>query len=66
MGKVYKDFFNHVYCNNIFTRDRSGFMPSDSDIFVIVVSFLGISSYFDGSSTLKVGSAFLDIFVGVW
>ena len=40
-------------------------MPSDSDIFVIVVSFLGISSYFDGSSTLKVGSAFLDIFVGV-
>ena len=41
LGKIFerlmcKDLFNHFYCNNLFTKNQSGFMPGDSCIFQLL------------------------------
>ena len=66
---IYKDLFNHFYCNNLFTKNQSGFMPGDSCIFQLLSIVHEINSSLDCNPTIDVRGVFLDIskaFDKVW
>ena len=48
---VYKDLFNHLHCNNLFTKNQSGFMPGDSCIFQLLSIVHEINSSLDCNPT---------------
>ena len=58
---IYKDLFNHFYCNNLFTKNQSGFMPGDSCIFQLLSIVHEINSFFDCNPTIDIRGVFLDI-----
>ena len=58
---IYKDLFNHFYCNNLFTENQSGFMPGDSCIFQLLSIVHEINSSLDCNPTIDVRGVFLDI-----
>ena len=58
---IYKDLFNHFYCNNLFTKNQSCFMPGDSCIFQLLSNDHGINSFLDCNPTIDVRGVFLDI-----
>ena len=66
---IYKDLFNHFYCNNLFTQNQSGFMPGDSRILQSLSIVHEINSSLDFNPTIDVRGVFLDIsnaFDKVW
>ena len=73
-GKIYerllkKDLLNHFYCNNLFTKNQSSFMPGDSCTFQLLFIVHEINSSFDCAPTIDVKGVFLDIskaFDKVW
>ena len=48
---IYKDLFNHLHCNNLFTKNQSGFMPGDSCIFQLLSIVHEINSSLDCNPT---------------
>ena len=66
---IYKELFNHFYCNNLFTKNQSGVMPDDSCIFHSLSIVPKINSSFDCNPVIDVRGVFLDIsktFDKVW
>ena len=66
---IYKDLFNNFHCNNLFTKNKSGFMPGDSYIFQLLLFVYEINFSLDCNPTTDVRSLFLDIskaFDKVW
>ena len=66
---IYKDLFNHFYCNNLFTKNQSGFIPGYSCIFQLLSIVYEINSSLDCNPTKHVRVVFLDIskaFDKVW
>ena len=66
LGKIFKrimhkDLYNHFYCNNLFTKNQSGFMPGDSSIFQLLSVVHEINSSLDCNPTIDVRGVFLDI-----
>ena len=58
---IYKDLFNHFYCNNLFTKNQSAFMSADSCIFQLLSIIYEINSSLDCNPTIDVRGVFLDI-----
>ena len=58
---IYRDLFNHFYCNNLFTKNQSGFMPGDSCIFQLLSIVHEIDSSLDCNPAIDVRGVFLDI-----
>ena len=67
---IYKDLFNHFYCNKLLTKNQSGFMPDDSYILQLLSIVHEINSFFFSCNpTIDVRGVFLDIskaFDKVW
>ena len=66
---IYKDLFNHFYCNNLFTKNQSAFMSGDFCIFQLLSIIYEINSSLDCNPTIDVRGVFLDIskaFDKVW
>ena len=66
---IYKDLFNKFYCNNVFTKNQSGFIPGDSWIFQLLSIVHGINSSLDCNPIIDARGIFLDIakaFEKVW
>ena len=59
---IYKHLFNRFYCNNLFTKNQSGFMPGDCEIFQLLLIVHKINSSLDCNPTTDVRDVFLDIF----
>ena len=57
---IYKDLLNHFYCNNLFAKDKSGFMLGSS----CILQFLSIDHEtnfsLDCNPTIDVRGVFLD------
>ena len=65
---MYRDLFNHFYCNTLYTKNRSCFMPGDSWILKLLSIVHEVNPSFDCNPTIDVRGLFLDIgiFVKVW
>ena len=49
---IYKDLFNYFYCNNLFTKNQSGFLPGESYFFQLLSIVHEIKSSFGCSPAL--------------
>ena len=58
---IYKDLFNHFYCNKLFTKNQSAFMSGDFCIFQLLSIIYEINSSLDCNPTIDVRGVFLDI-----
>ena len=55
---IYKDLFNHFYCNNLFTKNQSGLVPGDSYIFQLLSIVHEINPSLDFNPTIDVRDVF--------
>ena len=58
---MHKDSYSHFYCNNLFMKNQSGFMPGDFSIFQLLSVVHKINSSLDCNPTIDVRGVFLDI-----
>ena len=59
---IFKDLFNYLYKNELFTKCEYSFLPGDSCISELLSIIHGINSSFDCDPTQDVRGIFLDIF----
>ena len=59
---IFKDLFNYLYKNELFTKCEYNFLPGDSCISELLSIIYGINSSFDCDPTQDVRGIFLDIF----
>ena len=58
---IYKDLFNHIFCNNLFTKNQYDFMSDDSCTFQLFSIVHEINSLLVSNPVINVRGVFLDI-----